>query len=104
MFLPAMRVQRRKRGSRFRLFLAGAFSDAQLDSFPEHLCDKEFLMFRSRLRYDFVDRTLGRDSLQNFLELTLRIDLERLERQQLDVVLRFIQDKAANSFQITVQI
>src|SRR6516164_9839083 len=61
-------------------------------------------MLRPGLRDDFIVWALWRNSLQNFLKLSFRIDLQRLLRKTLNILLGFFKHKAANDLDIAIKI
>src|SRR5271154_6233722 len=61
-------------------------------------------MFGTGLRDDFITGAFWGDCLQNLLELPFRIYLQRLMRESLDILLRFIQHKSPDHLKTTVQI
>src|ERR1700751_2839376 len=61
-------------------------------------------MLRPGLRDDFIVWTLWRNRLENFLKLPFRIDLQRLLRETLNILLGFLKHKAANNLDIAIQI
>src|SRR6516164_3454399 len=61
-------------------------------------------MLRPGLRDDFIVWALWRNSLQNFLKLSFRINLQRLLRKTLNILLGLLEYKAANNLDIAIQI
>src|ERR1700724_3629913 len=61
-------------------------------------------MLWAGLRDDVIAWAFRRDSLENLLQLPFRIYLKRLLRKTLNILPRLIQHKAADGFDIAVQI
>src|SRR4051812_28930359 len=61
-------------------------------------------VFRSALRYDFVNGTARRNRLEQLLQLSLRVDVGRLSLDLLELGRSLLQNKLTCRLQIAVEI
>src|SRR5438309_3815421 len=104
LFLPSLQSQRLRCGSRFRLLFASSAPATKHNPFPNCLHDKGFVVFWTALRNQFVNRALRRNALQQLLQMTFRIDVDRFFRQLRETFLRLRQNEFPSFLQAAVQI
>src|SRR5207245_11044323 len=78
---PALHLHRFFAVRRLLLFFASTTTFPENDSFPDRLHHKSFVVLRSGLGKDFINGAPRRDALQQFLQITLGIDIDRFFRQ-----------------------
>src|SRR6516162_7328751 len=74
------------------------------NAFPNRLHDKRFLVLRSALRKQFVNRTARRNALQQFLQMALRINIDRFLRDLLEIGSRLFENKFFGRSQIAIEV
>src|ERR1041385_6397791 len=74
---PFFRFESFYGGGCLRLFLASTGAPAEEDPFPNRLHDKGFIVLRPAFRNQFIDGTLRRNTLQQLLQLTFGVDVDR---------------------------
>lgn len=101
---PAFRQQSGERGGTLGLFFAPALPFPEDLIFPAHPHDKGSFVFAPGLRDQLVNRAARGDCLEQFLQLSLRVDLERILLDSPEVVAHFLENELAHGLKIAVEI
>ena len=103
-FFPQLLLHRFLRGGGFRLLLAPAFALAQRHPFPEDADEKGLLVLASAFGEQLVNRAARRDGLEQFLEMTFRINIDRFHFDLRQIRRRQREKKTARGREIGIEI
>src|SRR5262249_49168043 len=103
-FFPALQPHRFLSRRGFRLLLASAAPLSQNDSFPPHLHNQSLLLLRPPFLKHLVNRAARGNALQQLLEMSLRIDIDRFFGELSEVLSRLRQNKFFRVLQTAVEV